>query len=77
MEVICLEDTAFYALIDKVVTRIKEKEKISEDKRIGGEEAMNKLRITSKTTLQNLGMKAKSVSPNLKRKSPIRYGFNQ
>ena len=54
MEVICLQDTAFYALIDEVVSRIKAKEKISGDVWISGEEAMKKLRITSKTTLQNL-----------------------
>ncbi|MEK7585801.1 MAG: helix-turn-helix domain-containing protein [Patescibacteria group bacterium] len=54
MEVICLEDEAFYALIDQVVQRIKEKEGIKEDKWISGEEAMKKLRITSKTTLQKL-----------------------
>jgi len=52
MEVICLEDSAFYALIDKVINRIKEKSQTPEDKWISGEEAMKKLRITSKTTLQ-------------------------
>ncbi len=52
MEVICLEDTAFYTLVERVVDRIKEKNKIAEDKWISGEEAMRKLRITSKTTLQ-------------------------
>lgn len=54
MNVICLEDSAFYALVDKVVERIKEKNGKSEDKWIGPEEAMKKLRITSKTTLQEL-----------------------
>ncbi|HRG68808.1 MAG TPA: helix-turn-helix domain-containing protein [Saprospiraceae bacterium] len=54
MEVICLEDEAFYALIDKLVLRIKEKEGIKEDKWISTEEAMAKLRIKSKTTLQKL-----------------------
>ena len=48
MEVICLEDEAFYALFEQVVQRIKE------DKWISPEEAMQKLRITSKTTLQKL-----------------------
>jgi hypothetical protein len=52
MEVICLEDAAFYALIDRVVDRLKEKHDVKEDKWISGEEAMKKLRITSKTTLQ-------------------------
>ncbi len=54
MEVICLEDEAFYALIESVVKRIKEKEGIKEDKWISTDEAMNKLRIKSKTTLQKL-----------------------
>jgi hypothetical protein len=54
MEVICLEDEAFYALIDKVVNRIREQHNIKEDKWISGEEAMRKLRISSKTTLQKL-----------------------
>lgn len=54
MQVICLEDTAFYALVEQVVTRIKEKQAIKEDKWISPDEAMNKLRITSKTTLQEL-----------------------
>ncbi|MBK9715984.1 MAG: helix-turn-helix domain-containing protein [Saprospiraceae bacterium] len=54
MEVICLEDEAFYALIDRVVSRIKDKEGITEDRWISTEEAMTKLRIKSKTTLQKL-----------------------
>jgi len=54
MEVICLEDAAFYALLDKVVERIKEQHNIKEDKWISGQEAMQKLRISSKTTLQKL-----------------------
>jgi hypothetical protein len=53
MEVICLQDEAFYALIEEVIGRIREKQKIT-DKWISGEEAMQKLRITSKTTLQKL-----------------------
>ena len=54
MEIICLEEEAFYALVEQVVQRIKEKKGIKEDKWISGEEAMRKLRITSKTTLQKL-----------------------
>lgn len=52
MEVICLQDEAFYALVDQVIQRIKETKGIKEDKWISSEEAMQKLRITSKTTLQ-------------------------
>lgn len=52
LEVICLESEAFYALIDEVVERLKEKNKLSQDKWIDDEEAMRLLRISSKTTLQ-------------------------
>lgn len=55
MEVICLQDEAFYRLIDEVVEKIKEKNGIiKEDRWNSGEEAMQKLRISSKTTLQKL-----------------------
>lgn len=54
MQVICLEDDAFYALVDEVVARIKEKQKITGDKWVSANEAMEKLRIKSKTTLQKL-----------------------
>jgi NADPH-dependent curcumin reductase CurA len=54
MEVICLEDEAFYSLIDRILQRIKEQNAYKEDKWVSGEEAMQKLRITSKTTLQKL-----------------------
>ena len=52
MEVICLEDEAFYAMIERVIERIKEKHGVKMDKWISGEEAMKMLRITSKATLQ-------------------------
>lgn len=54
MNVVCLEDEAFYALVEKVVTHVKDKLSTKEDKWISGDEAMRKLRITSKTTLQKL-----------------------
>ena len=54
MEVICLQDEAFYKLVEEVVGRVKDKNGINTDKWISGEEAMQKLRITSKTTLQKL-----------------------
>ena len=54
MDIICLHDKAFYALLDKVYERIKQHEPIKEDKWISGAEAMKKLRIQSKTTLQKL-----------------------
>ena len=52
MEVICLEEKAFYSLKEKVVAIVKEREKIQEDKWISAKEAMTKLRIKNKTTLQ-------------------------
>lgn len=54
MNVICLQDEAFYSLIDEVVTRIKEKQNVSEDRWIRTELAMELLNIKSKTTLQKL-----------------------
>ncbi len=54
MEVICLEDPAFYALMEKVIARIQEKNNIREDKWISDAEAMRKLRISAKSTLQKL-----------------------
>ena len=49
-----LEDDAFFSLVEQVFERLKSKEKTKEDKWISPEEAMQKLRITSKTTLQKL-----------------------
>ncbi len=54
MEVICLEEAAFYALIEKVVARLQPTPTSKEDKWISGIEAMQLLRIKSKTTLQKL-----------------------
>lgn len=54
MQVICLEEPAFFAIVDRVVDHIKEKHFVKEDKWISPEEAMQILRIKSKTTLQKL-----------------------
>ena len=54
MEVICLQDEAFYQLIEEVVDRLKEKKNITQDKWITPERAMELLNIKSKTTLQKL-----------------------
>lgn len=51
LNIICLESEAFYALIDEVVNRLKEKNAV-EEKWIDDEEAMRLLHISSKTTLQ-------------------------
>ncbi len=53
MQVICLEEAAFYELIEKVVHRMKEKEKAKEEKWIPGEDALKLIGI-GKTTLQKL-----------------------
>lgn len=54
MQVICLEEAAFYELVEQVVARLGEKHKGEKEKWLTGEEAMKLLNITSKTTLQNL-----------------------
>lgn len=54
MEVICLHDAAFYALVDEVVERLKITHNQQLNKWVGGDEAMRLLNIKSKTTLQNL-----------------------
>jgi hypothetical protein len=54
MELIVLESSAFYALIEEVISRVKTQQGIKEDKWISDEEAMRKLRITSRTTLQKM-----------------------
>lgn len=54
MQVICLEEPAFYELIEKVVFRLQDQNTIKEDKWVSTDEAMIKLRITSKTTLMKI-----------------------
>lgn len=54
MQVICLEEKAFYELIEQVVERLKEKNNATRDKWVSNEEAMRLLNIKSKTTLQKL-----------------------
>ncbi|MGA0556800.1 helix-turn-helix domain-containing protein [Larkinella sp. VNQ87] len=54
MQVICLEEEAFYALVEQVVARLKERNGQEKDKWISDEEAMRLLNIKSKTTLQKL-----------------------
>ena len=49
---ICLEDEAFYALLDKVMAYVKAEFNIKEDKYISSIEAMKMLRIKSKNTMQ-------------------------
>lgn len=54
MEVVCLQEAAFYALFDKVVEHVEANRKDKPDKWIDGGEAMQELRIKSTTTLQKL-----------------------
>lgn len=52
MNVIHMEEEAFYELIEQVVERIKSKYDAQSDRWIDGQEAMKKLSIKSTTTLQ-------------------------
>lgn len=54
MEVICLQDTALYALVDKVLEQLRAGHNKIENKWLNPQEAMQLLNIKSKTTLQNL-----------------------
>lgn len=54
MEIICLEEAAFYALIEQVVARLKQVHGEDKEKWISDEQAMQLLNIKSKTTLQKL-----------------------
>jgi Ser-tRNA(Ala) deacylase AlaX len=53
MQVHCLEDKAFYELLDNVIAYVKENHQ-EKDKWVSDEEAMRLLNIKSKTTLQSL-----------------------
>ena len=54
MQVICLEESAFYELIEKVVNRLQKKQNTQKDKWVCENIAMQMLHIKSKTTLQKL-----------------------
>lgn len=54
MEVICLEDKAFYQLIETVVERLLDKQPEIPEKWVNKKECMQILKITSDTTLQKL-----------------------
>lgn len=53
MKVICLQSEALYQLVDDVVERMMEQRE-EKPQWLSGEETMNILKITSKTTLQKL-----------------------
>jgi Helix-turn-helix domain len=54
MEVICLEDAAFYSLIEQVVARLSTAIMNEKEKWINEEQAMSLLNVKSKTTMQKL-----------------------
>lgn len=54
MEVICLEEKAFYALVEQVVDRLKQSTDQNKDKWLSDDQAMRLLNVKSKTTLQKL-----------------------
>lgn len=54
LHVICLEEEAFYALIEKTVECLREGMNNPKDKWISDKEAMQVLQIKSRTTLQKL-----------------------
>lgn len=54
MEVICLQDAALYALVDKVLAQLRTEHNKTENKWLSTDEAMQLLNVKSKTTLQNL-----------------------
>lgn len=54
MEVICLEDAAFYSLIEQVVARLNAAQRDEKERWINDEQAMSLLNIKSKTTMQKL-----------------------
>jgi hypothetical protein len=54
MNIIYIEDNAFYALVETVIEQLKEKATQKEDKWLSGPEGMNLLRIKSKTMPQKL-----------------------
>lgn len=54
MQVVCLQEEAFYALFVKVIEHVEEKRKNTPDKWIDGAEPMRELKIKSTTTLQKL-----------------------
>tara|TARA_R110002051_G_scaffold86498_3_gene152393 strand:+ start:199 stop:468 length:270 start_codon:yes stop_codon:yes gene_type:complete len=54
MQVVCLQEEAFYALFEKVLEHVEAKIDNKPAKWIDGEEAMGILKIKSTTTLQKL-----------------------
>ncbi|WP_339697254.1 helix-turn-helix domain-containing protein [uncultured Roseivirga sp.] len=54
MEIICLEEKAFYALVERVVDHLKQTHSVERDKWISADDALKLLDVKSKTTLQRM-----------------------
>ena len=54
VKVICFQDEAYYRLVETVVQRMQEANKVKSKKWLTGDEVMELLHIRSKTTLQDL-----------------------
>ena len=54
MNVICIEEEAFFQLVEKTIERLNQEKQLEPSKWIGEAEAMEILHIKSKTTLQRL-----------------------
>lgn len=54
MQVICLEEPAFYKLLEEVVERLKQSPQQEQAKWVGLETAMQMMGIKSKSTLQKM-----------------------
>ncbi|QMU63197.1 MAG: helix-turn-helix domain-containing protein [Flavobacteriaceae bacterium] len=67
MKVICIQEEAYYALLDEMVAYVKSKE-IIPDEWIDSTEAMRLLNIKSKTTLQTYRDEGKIVFSQPSRK---------
>lgn len=54
LKIICLESSAFYELVDQVVEKLRKENNATDEVWIDTEDALNLLKISSKTTLQKL-----------------------
>ncbi|MEM6719229.1 MAG: helix-turn-helix domain-containing protein [Bacteroidota bacterium] len=75
MEVICLHDEAFYELVEQVVERMKEKNKLPQEKWISQERAMELLNVKSRTTIQKL-RDTGAISYSQPQKKMILYDYD-
>jgi len=69
MEVICLQDEAFYKLVDEVVSQLREKLNVRQEKWIAPERAMELLILKAKQPYKLCEIGATLLIRNRKRKS--------